>query len=150
MTVESSGGKSDRGIVGLELSPKKHAEFLLFPKSLKRFEGARIVGIKFDLVAQPKRKAVPPQAWSNVPTRRGPAAPREKPANKPVEIPPVVAPSSAAPAPKAARHASPPPRDQDRKLRGEVHAALKELEQGKAVAAYQRLQRALSAAEKRG
>ena len=47
MTVRNGGG-ADFGEVGLHKS--KGAMYLKFPKSLKRFEGKRIVGIKWDLV----------------------------------------------------------------------------------------------------
>jgi hypothetical protein len=47
MTVRNGGG-ADFGEVGLHQS--KGAMYLEFPKSLKQFQGRRIVGIKWDLV----------------------------------------------------------------------------------------------------
>jgi len=47
MTVRNGGG-ADFGEVGLH--ERKGAMYLRFPKSLKRFEGKRIVGIKWNLV----------------------------------------------------------------------------------------------------
>ena len=54
MTIEpgSSGSKADAGTVGFERDAKL-GQFLIFPKSLKPFDGARVVGIKFDLIAEP-------------------------------------------------------------------------------------------------
>ena len=47
MTIRNAGG-ADFGEVGLQ--ERKGAMYLKFPKSLKRFEGKRIVGVKWDLV----------------------------------------------------------------------------------------------------
>ena len=59
MTVapNTSGGKTDVGVVGFNLRAGKHGQFLIFPRSLKRFDGARVVGIKFDFVGQAKPAA---------------------------------------------------------------------------------------------
>jgi hypothetical protein len=48
MTVRSSESGTDFGEVGFHQKPG--ARFLAFPKSLKRFEGERIVGIDWALV----------------------------------------------------------------------------------------------------
>jgi hypothetical protein len=48
MTVRPSGSGTDFGEVGFQQKPD--ARFLTFPKSLKRFEGKRIVGIDWQLV----------------------------------------------------------------------------------------------------
>src|ERR1051325_717313 len=48
------GASTDAGLVGFDVSGKEPAQILIFPKSLKAFSGARVVGIKFDLVEQPK------------------------------------------------------------------------------------------------
>jgi hypothetical protein len=73
MTIESggAGGKTDVGRVGFSPDSKRPAQFLIFPKSLKTFEGARVVGIKFDLVAQPKLAAVNPVKHARSTPRRG-------------------------------------------------------------------------------
>lgn len=54
MTVrqENIGTTADHGEVGL--NPGKGRQFLIFPKSLKVFSGARVVGIKYDLVSTPE------------------------------------------------------------------------------------------------
>ena len=48
MTIQKSEAGSEFGIVGFK--EKKGASYLIFPKSLKRFENKRIIGIKWDLV----------------------------------------------------------------------------------------------------
>jgi hypothetical protein len=48
MTIRSSESGTDFGEVGFK--EKKGARYLAFPKSLKRFEGERIVGIDWALV----------------------------------------------------------------------------------------------------
>src|SRR4051812_14282521 len=47
------GGKTDSGVVGFDAN-ERNAQLLIFPKSLRAFEGAHVVGIKFDLVEQAK------------------------------------------------------------------------------------------------
>ena len=47
MTVLKSDSGTDFGIVGFK--EQKNASYLIFPKSLKRFENNRIVGINWDL-----------------------------------------------------------------------------------------------------
>jgi hypothetical protein len=46
MTIQKSDSGSEFGVVGFKES--KGARYLVFPKSLKRFENQRIVGIKWD------------------------------------------------------------------------------------------------------
>ena len=48
MTIQKTGSRSDFGCVGL--IERKGAQYLIFPKSLKRFADQRIVGIKWELV----------------------------------------------------------------------------------------------------
>ena len=50
MTILTSPSGTDFGIVGLKES--KEARYLIFPKSLKRFAGTRIVGINWALVRE--------------------------------------------------------------------------------------------------
>jgi hypothetical protein len=47
MSILGSASGSDFGSVGFH--KRKGARYLVFPKSLKRFENERIVGIKWDL-----------------------------------------------------------------------------------------------------
>ena len=48
MTIKRSESGSEFGVVGFK--EQKGASYLIFPKSLKRFENKRIVGINWDLV----------------------------------------------------------------------------------------------------
>ena len=48
MTIQKSDTGSEFGIVGFK--EHKGASYLIFPKSLKRFENKRIVAINWDLV----------------------------------------------------------------------------------------------------
>jgi len=48
MTIQKSEAGTEFGIVGFK--ERKGASYLIFPKSLKRFESKRIVGINWDLV----------------------------------------------------------------------------------------------------
>jgi hypothetical protein len=191
MTIEhgATGTKADVGTVGFERSAAKHAQFLIFPKSLKRFDGARVIGIKFDLVAQPKLASADSlqHALTN---QSGRGAHKVSTAAKPASIPaafrtdpnknseaegPKVNASQVVPfeplphretksRTQASRVSAPTPkrsRDTDGSnergknnvsdgstsasvLRREIRAAMKDLERGKSVAAYQRLQRAIS------
>jgi len=48
MTIKKSEAGNEFGMVGFK--EQKGASYLIFPKSLKRFENRRIVGINWDLV----------------------------------------------------------------------------------------------------
>ena len=48
MTIQRSESGSEFGLVGFK--ERKGASYLVFPKSLKRFENHRVVGINWDLV----------------------------------------------------------------------------------------------------
>jgi hypothetical protein len=137
MTLEQTpgGGKADFGIVGFDAKHDHGGQFLIFPKSIKPFEGARVVGVKFDLVEQPKL------APADVPKRKPP--PREKSsarhARKIVSFEPKPAPEVK----KIAKKIPPADSVDCAALIREVRAALKDLERSKYVIAYQRLKRAL-------
>jgi hypothetical protein len=195
MTVErsASGSKTDVGVVGFD-PHAKNAQYLIFPKSLKAFDAARVIGIKFDLVDQPKlapahvskstiasvRKnharpsvAKPPEiphageqaaeairAETNHlrPSELAPEPPKETttsrattPHGRKAAAPPRSRSSPAVSPPasrstRSSRSSAPPKKaaSSDAALIREIRAALKELEAGKSVAAYQRLQRAIA------
>ena len=48
MTIQQKEGSAEFGVV--DFCKDKGATYLVFPKSLKRFEEKRIIGIKWDLV----------------------------------------------------------------------------------------------------
>src|SRR5688572_9975583 len=47
---EPTGTRKDFGIVGFV--PEKYVSYLIFPRSLKPFEGRRVIGIKYDALRQ--------------------------------------------------------------------------------------------------
>lgn len=160
MTLErvSGSGRTDFGVVGFDPQRDKGRQLLIFPKSLEPFEGARIIGVKFDLIAQPKvSPATAPRAKAKPKTKparetKTPRARSEAPADKPPS-PPSRARRGAARTDKA-EHTAPktaaadsPQTATDTALLREVRAAMKELQRGKAIAAYQRLERAVADAD---
>lgn len=48
MTIQASDTGTEFGIVGFK--ERKAARYLVFPKSLKRFENKRVIGVNWDLV----------------------------------------------------------------------------------------------------
>jgi hypothetical protein len=176
----STGGKADVGIVGFQENAGQHPQFLIFPKSLKPFDGARVVGIKFDLVAQPKLASVDAvksaggtkrvrgprgkpepasplspraKAQQPVPPKADVASAREtnlvrfEPPQAEVEREPA-APTSSSRQPgrastRSETDAPARPRPESELIRA-IRAAMKDLQRGKSVAAYQRLERVVS------
>jgi hypothetical protein len=167
MTVDQSpSGHSDVGLVGFDPAHRHGGQFLIFPKSLKAFEGARVVGIKFDLVEQPKAIATPtakPPAPPKESRREKSPAPRPPRPTRAAKTPPSPAEPNVVPFPRDEPEAAPPHAERatrpakkakaaaespatsstHRALVREVRAAMKELQAGKSVAAYQRLEHAL-------
>jgi hypothetical protein len=145
MTIAHARGKTDFGTVGL---PPRHEagagtgdQLLVFPRSLKRFAGTRMVGVKFDLVEQPSLTTAG-LAW-----RAGPPK-QKRPPHPAAETPARLAP----PAREATRSRAPaPPRSPPRGKRApsasplvhDIRAAMHALEQGNSVAAFRMLEHAL-------
>lgn len=148
MTIEQTpgGGRADIGMVGFDPRQDHGGQFLIFPKSLKPFEGARVVGVKFDLVEQPKLTAAKKLQPTTLPRRA--KSPRPKPERIERRPGPPQPPHHAPEAPKEPRPAAAPTLEKKispghAALIREVRAAMQDLQRGKAVAAYQRLERAL-------
>src|SRR5439155_3418877 len=82
MTVrqENVGTRKDFGLVGFFKEP--NATYLVFPKSLATYEGKRVVGIKYDLLATTPPKG--PLASVSAPRHRPQpaAAAQKKPPNR--------------------------------------------------------------------
>ena len=144
---ETTGSRKDYGEVGF--TKNRSGNFFIFPKSLRAFEGRRVVGVKYELVdagkeAAPKKPAKPAiakPAAKPVEKQRNPATPAgpelrifrpddadDEPA-KPAKI-------QKPDVPKSAPEAAP--------LVKEVRRAMKLLQSGKAVAAYQTLETAIA------
>ena len=82
MTVhqETAGSKADYGTVGY--TEDRHRSLLVFPRSLKRFAGQRIIGIKYDELEGATSVEPTTVVASAVPSRSAVSAPRRK-ENKP-------------------------------------------------------------------
>ena len=93
MTVLRRRSKPDAALVGY--SKKDNALYLVFAKTLQRFRDRRIVGLKYDLLTEPKPKGKPVRFQRGKSAARGPApakpvkaaALERKMAEKPVAMP---------------------------------------------------------------
>ena len=142
MTIHqrSAGTKTDYGTIGFEKGVA--GQILIFPKSLKEFSDQRVVGLKYDLLESasfPKSEQAP---------KSKPAKPtiRNKPnENRVTKLePPVV--EESAPG-KMVKFPAPKVEDKDRpneeveEIKKQVRQAMKILEEGKQVAAFNLLKR---------
>lgn len=130
---ELHGGKKDFGSVGF--LKDRHAQVLVFPKSLRRFSGRKVIAIDYSLIVDGQlslavdsmvKKAKAPLQVAV------PASPLRKPDLK-VTAPPVS---------RSPKTGSSPPANM-KKLLAEVKRAVTELAAGKSVPAYERLKRLL-------
>lgn len=125
MTVHQSthGQQADHAEVAFEAGAKR--QFLIFPRSLSRFAGARVVGIKYDLMesGETRRKRPAPKPRSTKPKK-------EPPPDKVVVFP---------------RHPDPTDEDEESEAISEIKAhvrhAMEYLERGRSVAAFNLLKR---------
>ncbi len=87
MTIEEQGSGPVQAQVGYD--PTRRGQILLFPRSLKKFAGARLVGIKFELLEQPPaRKAKSERVPLSHPAPKRKAVPPPKPArDKVIDFP---------------------------------------------------------------
>jgi hypothetical protein len=137
MTVsqESVGNKTDRGEIGFEAGA--HRQFLVFPKTLKAFAGRTVVGIKYDLLEDrelPKnQRAAPARAPRTPKPKRAPKIRTEKRKPEPASAPKVV--------PFKPEPIEDEEDDEIADLKKQVRHAMRVLEDGKAVAAFNLLKR---------
>jgi hypothetical protein len=128
-----TGGKADYGTVGFETGGA--CQYFIFPKSLSKFQGARIVGIKYDLLnnGTPKSRVKPAKPAAREPVRT--KVPKKK--TKRQEIP----------SEKLVNFTKPELEEPDeeveavQELKTQVRRAMDALEQGKQVAAFNLLKR---------
>jgi hypothetical protein len=120
MTVfqNTVGQHADRGTVGFE--PGTNRQFLIFPKSLRSFEGKEIVGIKYDLM---KLKEL--SKTQRAPSPKAPRPKKQKPTKQEMKIEPAVEQST--PEEK---------KESVSAIKRKIRHAMKVLEAGKAVAAF--------------
>lgn len=178
MTVhlQTVGSKKDHGEIGLATQGQR--TLLLFPKSLRRFAGKRIVGIDYTLLhtdpdeadqeedaKEDEVEAKPPAPKkTSKPAAKPQAKPKPKPApkvklrllKKPAPAPKVKTKTAQSPAKQSKKPAKPtakkalketPAKEAPKKksappadLKAVIRKAMKQLSQGKEVAAYQTLQ----------
>ncbi len=165
MTVhqETVGSKADYGSVGYV--EDRQRSLLVFPKSLKRFEGKRIIGIKYDELKEatsaapepakkvtrtktsPKKKA--PRATKPTPTSKPPKPkPKPTPKTKKKPEPPPPPPNQIPfPKPEIVKRAQPAkaedPAEELAAIKKAVRQALEALAKDKPVTAYNLLQSAV-------
>jgi hypothetical protein len=127
---ENIGTKKDYGLVGFREEP--HAQYLIFPRSVKGFTNRRIIGINYRLLAKESRLESRPAARQ--PKRRAASKKpiREKPEEKVIAF----TPPPREPAPEKPETSEP---KIDPRFIAEVTKAMQELRAGKAVPAYERL-----------
>ena len=137
MTVhqELVGNKADHGTVDFE--PGRARQFLIFPKSISKFKGIRIVGIKYDLL---KAGRPPKERAKSVkePKKAGPKSTFPEKKSKPQ-----------APAHEKVVHFTKPELQEEwdeeseaiQDIKKDVRHAMELLEQGRQVAAFNLLKR---------
>ncbi len=145
LSGESYGAGTEYGTVGYDKT--SHGQLLIFPKSLKAFVGTKVVGIKYDLLAEdsgrqnekPSRKKEPKKSNQKPSKRPVPAEPRSKKKQKKTE-------------PKPARKLIPFPAEKKETVTAKTHDsnaqirhAMRALEKGNSVAAYNILKQIVSA-----
>lgn len=141
----TTGNKTDHGEVGFE--PGASRQYLIFPKTVGAFDGRKVVGIKYELLESapiPKSKQA---------ERPRPPEKRRGPKPSPTSTPKLEEqPSQEAdveeevPAEKVVKFPEPkPPEDEDSEavedIKAQVRRAMRELEKGKQVAAFNLLKR---------
>ena len=145
LSDESHGSGTEYGTVGYD--KKRHGQLLIFPKSLKSFSNARIVGIKYDLFAdegghdEKETSATPGKRGKGrkekpVKPKPGKQPKKEKISKKKVNPKPVAKKLIPFPA-TSDEHED----DEEDDLRAAVRQAMRALEKGNSVAAYNILKR---------
>ncbi|HWL15003.1 MAG TPA: hypothetical protein VNR00_05315 [Opitutus sp.] len=154
MTIhqENVGTKKDYGLVGFEEQP--HAQYLVFPKSLAAFEGRRVIGINYHLLAEGSRPAAKPARGTAAKPEKKTPVKKAKPKTEKRVAPENVVPFASEPAEKNETTPAPEPVKErtartslDRRAIAEIKRAMKELRAGKAVPAYERLARLVEDSE---
>jgi hypothetical protein len=156
MTVHqaNTGSKADYGEVGFDAA--EHGSLLLFPKTLKPFEGQKVVGVKYDLLAEAREPKDPVEI-------KPPKEPKRAKAERPTRGSPaetflrIFRPEEEEEPPKKARRQKPEARERMREVQAPrddaakdlamlekaVRKAMSQLQAGKAVAGYQTLEKAI-------
>jgi hypothetical protein len=131
MTLYQQSGSTDHGIVGFEQGRSR--QFLVFPKSLKAFDGQRIVGIKYDLLEDapaPEKetaKKEPVKQKDEEGPKPAPARKTSEPSNQADRHVPTVVPKAAATKQKETGPAEKESADQESSKTGKPGARIREL-----------------------
>lgn len=145
---QTRGSKKDHGVVGLEAAPQ--AQYLIFPKSLRRFADRRIVGINYDLLREGLSMGgkLPPPRAPRKPSAPAPSkkvvqfeAPERTPLPPAPTAPPSPPPKKPAPAPPPVRFPEPEETDP---VKREIRLAIGDLKAGHALKARKRLEALLA------
>jgi hypothetical protein len=128
---------ADYGAVGFEKNVS--GQILIFPKSLKQFSDQRIIGVKYDLIEWPVVPKSQQAAEPRAPKHSSKSKPQEAKIQAPAGKRPLIDEDASArvvkfPAPEA-EHAEAPNEDLE-ELKNEVRHAMKLLEEGRQVAAF--------------
>jgi hypothetical protein len=147
LSGESHGSGTEFGTIGYD--KKRHGPLLLFPQSLKSFAEARIIGIKYDLFAEDSGGDEKEASPSRTKEKKKVKEKQSKPASSsnPVIKKPA---KQKRTEPKRAQRVIPFPakkeehdEDDDNDLQAFVRQAMRSLEKGNAVAAYNILKRVI-------
>ncbi|HEY5744207.1 MAG TPA: hypothetical protein VIS99_16915 [Terrimicrobiaceae bacterium] len=122
------GNNKDHGTVGFQ--PGRARQFLVFPKSLSKFRGARIVGINYDLLANHEERVSPTKSRAKKSLSRTKVKVRKPVQEKLLQFP------------------KPPAKEEPdeeseaiQELKNQVRHAMEVLEEGRQVAAFNLLKR---------
>jgi hypothetical protein len=148
LTVHTAAGTSntDYGLPGY--SGNAHAQILIFPRSLKAFEGRRVVGIKYDLLHEEPATSKHPSAAKRM------KDPKTRPKKKEEKSGKKSSPGKPAPTPKERVEKGKVLKfpalekdesDDDSEIKAKVRRAVKALEDGRQVAAFNILKSILDA-----
>jgi hypothetical protein len=145
LSGESHGAGTEYGTVGYD--KKSHGQLLIFPKPLKAFVGSKIVGIKYDFLSEDSGNR------DEKPSRRKEATkPKEKPFKRPLPAKPPPKKKQKKTEPKPARKLIPFPAPKKERANAKTHdsktqirQAMRALEKGNSVAAYNILKQIVSA-----
>ena len=139
LSGEAHGSGTEYGTVGYD--KKRHGQLLLFPKSLKAFADARIIGVKYALLAEERPSDEKEPATTR---KKSVKKPKEKTPKHPVAVKPAAEKATkkkkADPKPKA-KKLIPFPAGKTENFKLYVRQAMRALEKGNSVAAYNILKR---------
>jgi hypothetical protein len=145
LSDESHGSGTEYGTVGYD--KKRRGQLLIFPKSLKSFSNTRIVGIKYDLFAEDgghddkESSATPKKRGKEREGKSVKAKPSKKPKKEKIskkKAHPKTAAKKLIPFPATKQE---PEDDDENDLKATVRQAMRALEKGNSVAAYNILKR---------